>query len=58
MKLIVAHLPNDAFESVRTGLLDLGVLRMTISQVHSSVHSQRGRCALAERICRPTFDRS
>lgn len=36
MKLIIAHLPNDALESVRTELLDLGVLRITISQVHSS----------------------
>lgn len=36
MKLIIAHLPSDEWESVRTELLDLGVLRTTISQVHSS----------------------
>ncbi len=36
MKLIIAHLPNDALESVRTELFDLGVLRTTISEVHSS----------------------
>ncbi|MCA1678574.1 MAG: P-II family nitrogen regulator [Actinobacteria bacterium] len=36
MKLIVASLPNDAFEPVRTELLDLGVLRITISEVHRS----------------------
>lgn len=36
MKLIIAHLPHDAFESVRTELVDLGVLRMTISEVHSA----------------------
>jgi len=36
MKLIIAHLPNDAFESVRTELLDLGVPRMTVTEVHSS----------------------
>lgn len=36
MKLIIAHIPNDAFEPVRAELLDLGVLRMTISVVHSS----------------------
>ena len=36
MKLIIAHLPNGAFESVRTDLFDLGVLRTTISEVHSS----------------------
>lgn len=36
MKLIIAHLPDDAFASVRSELLDIGVFRMTISQVHSS----------------------
>lgn len=36
MKLIGAHLPNDAFEPVKTELLDVGVLRITISEVHSS----------------------
>lgn len=36
MKLIIAHLPNQAFEPVRNELLDLGVSRMTISEVHSS----------------------
>ncbi len=35
MKLIIAHVPNDAWESVRTDLLDLGVLRTTLSEVHS-----------------------
>ncbi len=36
MKLIIAHLPHDALESVRTELLDLGVQKITIAQVHSS----------------------
>jgi nitrogen regulatory protein PII len=36
MNLIIAHLPNDAFEPVRIELLNLGVHRTTISQVHSS----------------------
>lgn len=36
MKLIIAHLPSGAFESVRSELFDLGVLRTTISEVHSS----------------------
>ena len=36
MKLIIAHLPNDALEALRTKLFDLGVLRTTISEVHSS----------------------
>jgi nitrogen regulatory protein PII len=36
MKLIIAHIPNDAFDAVRAELLDLGVLRVTISEVHSS----------------------
>jgi len=34
MKLIVARLPNDAFSPVRTALIDLGVLRVTVSEVH------------------------
>ena len=34
MKLIIAHLPNDAFSPVRTALIDLGVLRVTVSEVH------------------------
>lgn len=36
MKLIIAYLPNDAFEPVRTALLDLGVQTTTISDVRSS----------------------
>ncbi len=36
MKLIIAHLPNDAFDPVRTELNELGVLRVTISEVHSA----------------------
>ena len=36
MKLIIAHLPNDAFEPARTELADLGVSRITISEVHST----------------------
>lgn len=36
MKLIVAHLPHDAMQPVRTELLDLGVARITISEVRSS----------------------
>jgi len=35
MKLIIAHLPKDAFEPVRVELLDLGVHKTTISEVHS-----------------------
>ena len=34
MKLIIAHLPTDVFEPVRMHLGDLGVLRLTISEVH------------------------
>lgn len=36
MKLIIAHLPNDAFSSVRADLMDLGVLRVTVSEVHTA----------------------
>ena len=36
MKMIIAHLPNSAFETLRTELGDLGVLRMAISQVYST----------------------
>lgn len=36
MKLIIAHLPHDAFEPARTELNDLGVLRITIAEVHSA----------------------
>jgi len=36
MKLIIAHVPNDAFEPVRTELTDLGVLRIATSEVHST----------------------
>ncbi len=33
MKMIIAHLPNDAFSPVRSALSDLGVLRVTVSEV-------------------------
>jgi len=36
MKLIIAHLLNDAFEPARTEPNDLGVLRITIAEVHSA----------------------
>jgi len=36
MKLIIAHLPNDAFSPVQTALTDLGVLRVTVSEVHTA----------------------
>jgi len=36
MKLLIAHLPADAFVSARTELADLGVLRVTVSEVHST----------------------
>ncbi len=36
MKLIIAHLPNDAFPAVGTALSDLGVLRVTVSEVHTA----------------------
>lgn len=36
MKLIIAHLPDDALDSVRTELLDIGVPSITTAQVHSS----------------------
>jgi len=36
VKLIMAHLPNDAFERARTQLADLGVLRLTVSEVRST----------------------
>jgi nitrogen regulatory protein PII len=36
MKLIIAHLPNDAFSPVRADLIDLGVLRVTVSEVHTA----------------------
>ncbi|MCA1681282.1 MAG: P-II family nitrogen regulator [Actinobacteria bacterium] len=47
MKLIVAHVPNEAFEPVRAELIDLGVLRMTVSEVHST--SARSAIALRYR---------
>ena len=47
MKLIIAHVPNDAFEPVRAELIDLGVLRMTVSEVHST--SARSAIALRYR---------
>lgn len=36
MRLIIANLPNEAFEAVRTELSRLGVLRMTIAQVYGT----------------------
>jgi len=36
MKMIIAHLPNSAFETLRTELGDLGVLRMAVAQVYST----------------------
>jgi len=36
MKLIIAHLPTEAFEQARTELFDVGVTRTTISEVRSS----------------------
>ena len=36
MKMIIAHLPNGTFEAARTELNDLGVLRITMSEVHST----------------------
>lgn len=36
MKMIIAHLPTSAFETLRTELGDLDVLRMTIAQVYST----------------------
>jgi nitrogen regulatory protein PII len=36
MKLIVAHLPHDALQTVRTELLDLGVGRITVSAVRTT----------------------
>ncbi len=36
MKLIIAHLPTDSFDAARVALSDLGVLRMTVSHVHSA----------------------
>ena len=47
MKLIIAHVPNDAFEPLRAELIDLGVLRMTVSEVHST--SARSATALRYR---------
>jgi len=47
MKLIIAHVPNDAFEPVRAELIDLGVLRMTVAEVHST--SARSAIALRYR---------
>jgi len=40
VKLIIAHLPNDALEPVRTELIDLGVLSMRISASHSTSAQQ------------------
>jgi len=57
MKLIIAHLPNDAFSSVRTALSDLGVLRVTVSEVHTassqSAMTLRHRDAPLHRHLRP-----
>ena len=36
MKLIMAYLPNGSFECARTQLADLGVLRLTVSEVRST----------------------
>lgn len=36
MKIIVAYLPTDSFDSARVALSDLGVSRMTIFQVHTA----------------------
>lgn len=36
MKLIIAHLPNNSFDSARTALSELGVLRVTVSAVHTA----------------------
>ena len=47
MKLIIAHVPNDAFQQVRAELIDLGVLRMTVAEVHST--SARSAIALRYR---------
>lgn len=47
MKLVIAYVPNDAFEPVRAELIDLGVLRMTVSEVHST--SARSAIALRYR---------
>jgi len=57
MKLIIANLPNDAFSPVRTALNDLGVLRVTVSEVHTassqSAITLRHREALLHRHLRP-----
>jgi len=47
MKLVIAYVPNDAFEPVRAEMIDLGVLRMTVSEVHST--SARSAIALRYR---------
>jgi nitrogen regulatory protein PII len=50
MKLIIAHLPSDAFSSVRTALIDLGVLRVTVSEVTvSEVHTASSQSAITLR---------
>ncbi len=36
MKMIIAHLPTDAFSPVRSALTDLDVLRVTVSEVHTA----------------------
>ena len=36
MRLIMAHLPTNAFERARTQLADLGVLRLTVSEVRGT----------------------
>ncbi len=40
MKLIIAHLPSDVLEPVRTALIDLGVLSMRISASHGTSAQQ------------------
>lgn len=57
MKLIIANLPNDAFAPVRTALSDIGVLRVTVSEVHTTssqpATTLRHRKALLHRHLRP-----
>ncbi len=36
MKMIIAHLPNDAVETIRTGLDGLGVPRMALTEVFAT----------------------
>ncbi len=36
MKMMTAHLPDEAFEAVGAELVDLGVLGITVSEVRSA----------------------